>query len=78
MADAEDDVVEATDARKEKEKKHNTGSADLERVTDFSEEKEISGDKADSVCMLVSLVVLVPLGCQSVARGAEEEASPCR
>ncbi|RNA39275.1 huntingtin-interacting K [Brachionus plicatilis] len=28
--------------------KHNTGAADLEKVTDFVEEKEISGDNLDN------------------------------
>ena len=28
--------------------KHNTGAADLERVTDYAEEKEISGDNLDN------------------------------
>ena len=34
-----------TDDEKEKEKKHDSGAADLERVTDYAEEKEILSNK---------------------------------
>jgi len=33
-------------SNKEKEKKHDSGSADLEKVTDFAEEKEIASSSA--------------------------------
>ena len=34
------------DQNKEKEKKHDSGAADLEKVTDFAEEKEIGSSSA--------------------------------
>lgn len=32
------------DVQDKKQRKHDSGAADLERVTDWTEEKEISGD----------------------------------
>merc|ERR1711970_1146969 len=45
MADIEQNNVEDMDLpNKKKEKKHDSGAADLEKVTNFAEEKEIKSD----------------------------------
>lgn len=47
---AAEDVEETEDvATGPKEKKHDTGSADLEKVTDFAEEKELKAEDLASV-----------------------------
>ncbi len=45
------------DANKEKEKKHDSGAADLEKVTDYAEEKEIGSSLAaeDAIAVISSL-----------------------
>ncbi|CAO1420825.1 unnamed protein product [Diamesa hyperborea] len=49
MADVENVNGVADDVVDKKQKKHDSGAADLERVTDYAEEKEISKDIAESV-----------------------------
>jgi len=46
-----DDITEESEknARKNKEKKHDAGAADLERVTDYAEETEISASDISAV-----------------------------
>lgn len=39
---------ETKETQSQAHSKHNTGAADLEKVTDFVEEKEISGDNLDN------------------------------
>ena len=41
---------ELDEKRKVKEKKHDSGAADLERVTDYAEETEISASDISGVC----------------------------
>lgn len=47
MADVENVNGVADDVVDKKQKKHDSGAADLERVTDYAEEKEISKDIAE-------------------------------
>ncbi len=51
MADDLEESVEAQTQDASKEKKHNTGSSDLEKVTDFAEEKELGAGGLESVCV---------------------------
>ena len=45
------------DNNKEKEKKHDSGAADLEKVTDYAEEKEIGSSSAaeDAIAVISKL-----------------------
>ena len=45
------------DVNKEKEKKHDSGAADLEKVTDYAEEKEIGSSSAaeDAIAVISKL-----------------------
>ena len=47
MANVENVNGVAEDVADKKQKKHDSGAADLERVTDYAEEKEISKDIAE-------------------------------
>lgn len=54
MADDEingdsDEAQQTANSQKIKEKKHDSGAADLEKVTDYAEEKEISPSEDVSV-----------------------------
>jgi NACalpha-BTF3-like transcription factor len=53
---ADEDHVEAVDQTTDKSTagKHNTGASDLERVTDFSEEKEVSGDLNNAITLIMN------------------------
>jgi hypothetical protein len=88
MADAADEVDERA-AAEPKEKKHNDGAADLERVTDFAEEKELDEkhfvqvcarervQQASEHCLLTEgnrAGSQVPGGQAACQRGGEEEA----
>ena len=46
---------------KEKEKKHDSGAADLEKVTDYAEEKEIGSSSAaeDAIAVISKILYLV-------------------
>ena len=41
--------ADGADAKKSKEKKHDTGAADLDKVTDFFEEKEVALSQGTAV-----------------------------
>ena len=44
-------------SNKEKEKKHDSGAADLEKVTDYAEEKEIgSSSAAEDAIAVISMI----------------------
>lgn len=50
---AENEEVNGTeDVQDKKQKKHDSGAADLERVTDYAEEKEISSQTISNVRIL--------------------------
>jgi len=62
--DEHDDITEESEqnSRKVKEKKHDAGAADLERVTDYAEETEISASDISAVrslhyCHHLSLII---------------------
>ena len=46
---------------KEKEKKHDSGAADLEKVTDYAEEKEIGSSSAaeDAIAVISKILYMV-------------------
>ena len=52
---------------KEKEKKHDSGAADLEKVTDYAEEKEIGSSSAaeDAIAVISRILYLV---CKNVIK----------
>lgn len=49
------DVDEVQDKKSKKVAKHDGGVADLERVTDYAEEKELSSADISNVCEFVLL-----------------------
>jgi len=61
--DNDNDLTEEAEknARKIKEKKHDAGAADLERVTDYAEETEISASDISGVMGLIGEEVAVRL-----------------
>ena len=50
-----EDVEEEVQAATAKEKKYDTGSASLEKVTDFAEEKELKGENLSSVQKILGI-----------------------
>ena len=52
------DVEDATDKKQKKASKHDSGAADLERVTDYAEEKEITSKMISDVKSIISIICM--------------------
>lgn len=66
------------DVQDKKQRKHDSGAADLERVTDWTEEKEISGDISNVNKLIFDQFAGFKdsfdtfSGCQSLSRQAQQ------